>query len=82
MVQLPAECGSSPTVEPVVGRIQKIFSQKFSEESYDMVHSVSVNQDLDSGLWWTNIPLQYSSVILPVKQLSPPLVVAREESKV
>ena len=60
--------------EPVVGRIQRIFSHEFGEQTYDLavVHKCnSIRWDPDSGLymWWTN-DLRYTVVILPVTKLS------------
>ena len=84
-VQLPTipDSGCCRT-EPVVGRIQRIFSHEFGEQTYDLavVHKCnSIRRDPDSGLymWWTN-ELRYTVVILPVTKLSSPLVVAKEES--
>lgn len=81
-VQLRTDCTSRSAI-PMVGQIQRIFAHKFGTETYDivLVHKcVSVNHDIESGLWWTELPLQYIPVMLPVTQLFPPLVVAREES--
>ena len=73
---LPSECDSTPaSMIPDVFR-RSFFSHKFSGESgMVLVHRVSsVNRDHDSGLWWTNDPLEYTPVIFHVMQLSSPMV--------
>lgn len=72
---------------PEIGQIVKIFCHKFGENTHiiatiNFIEPDAMEQDNDSGLWFAKKDYRNITKIFPIKQLSPPLVIANEHTKI